>query len=54
MEIKEFLKLSKAELLKAYNRLSKQASVIFTGSINPLINKLDHRKVALSSANLNY
>jgi hypothetical protein len=45
MDLKDFAKLAKDEVNIAYNRLVKLMNVVFSGSVNPMINKLDYRKV---------
>lgn len=45
LELKEFFKLKEADLAKAYNKLSKVCTPIFSGAVNTMINKIDPRKV---------
>lgn len=45
MDLSEFSRLSKADATIAYSKLVKAVNVTFSGSINPLINKLDYKKI---------
>ena len=51
MEMKEFITLSREELLKAYKNVMKANYPIFSGAIDTLINKIDYRKVLAEEKN---
>jgi hypothetical protein len=50
MDIKDFAKIGKDDYEKAYNRLVKATRVIYSGSINPLINKIDVTKIQFANS----
>jgi hypothetical protein len=45
LELKDFFKLREEDLAKAYNKLSKVCTPIFSGAVNTMINKIDPTKV---------
>lgn len=45
IDVRDFKKLSRVELESAYNRLTKAMRYVFTGSISPIINRIDINKV---------
>ena len=45
MDLSSFRKLDVKKCSEAYSQLRKVTKVIFSGSINPMINQLDYNKV---------
>lgn len=48
MDYQDFVKLSIEEMNVAYGVLIKCVKVIFSGSIDPAINKLDYKKIMMN------
>lgn len=45
-DLEKFQLLYDKELVKAYSQLVKAMTVIFSGSLDPILNKVDYRKLA--------
>mgnify|MGYP000146472395 CR=1 FL=1 len=53
MDYKDFMKLTNEEMTKAYGILIKSVNVVFSGSIDPAINKLDYKKIMMNYSDSN-
>lgn len=45
MDIQEFRKLDKPKASIAYSQLLKSIKAIYSGSVNPMVNMLDYKKI---------